>query len=160
MVWLIGLFVLIVIAIAVAAAAVAAAKRSGSVIAEVWPLESRRLLSVVEQKLYWRLVKSLPEHAVLAQVQLSRFMAVKRVSKAQSWRNRIDRKSADFVVCNKDFSVAAVVELDDSSHDRDDRRKADVDKDAALKSAGIRVIRWNVKSMPDEQAIQQAIASA
>jgi len=122
-----------------------------------WPLEQRRPLSVVEQKLYWRLVQSLPGYAVLAQVQLSRMMAVKRVPKARSWLNRIDRKSADFVICNKDFSVAAVIELDDSTHEAPTRRKADADKDAALKAAGIPVIRWNVKSMPDAQAIQQAI---
>jgi len=122
-----------------------------------WPLEARRPLSVVEQKLYWRLVQCLPEHAVLAQVQLSRMMAVKRVAKAQAWRNRIDRKSADFVICTRDFTVVAVVELDDSSHDRPNRRKADADKDAALQAAGIRIIRWRVSSIPDASVIRTAV---
>lgn len=149
MVWAIVVLVVVVLVAAML-------KRSPD--AASWPLEPRRPLSVVEQKLYWRLVQALPDHPVLAQVQLSRMMAVKRVPKAQAWRNKIDRKSADFVVCNKDFSVAAVIELDDSSHDRSDRRKADADKDAALSAAGIRVIRWNVKAMPDLQTIQQAIS--
>jgi very-short-patch-repair endonuclease len=79
------------------------------------------------------------------------------VEKAQSWRNKIDRKSADFVLCNKDFSVVAVVEFDDSSHGRSDRRSADADKDTALKSAGIRIIRWNTKAMPDEGTIRSSV---
>lgn len=85
-------------------------------------------------------------------------MSVKRVSKRQAWLNRINRKSIDFVVCRRDFSVAAVIELDDSSHARADRAKADTDKDAALKSAGIEVVRWNVKAMPDEQTIRQVVS--
>lgn len=152
MVWLIVVLVIVVV--------VSLLKRSVSSIDEVWPLESRRPLSAVEQKLYWRLVQALPEHPVLAQVQLSRMMAVKRVPKARAWRNRIDRKSADFVVCNKDFSVAAVIELDDSSHDRADRRKADADKDAALRSAGIRIVRWSVKALPDTAQIQRELLTA
>jgi very-short-patch-repair endonuclease len=150
MVWLVAILVLAI----VLGALVKRDAESGH-----WPLEAKRPLTTVEQKLYWRLTQSLPDNPVLAQVQLSRIMAVKRVPKRQAWLNRIDRKSADFVVCNKDFSVAAVIELDDSSHDSAVRHKADADKDAALKAAGIPIIRWNVKSMPDGQSIRRVIAS-
>jgi very-short-patch-repair endonuclease len=155
MVWAIVLIVIVVIL-----AFLAKAKSKGPSSDDLWPLEQTRPLSVVEQKLYWRLVHTLPEHVVLAQVQLSRFMSVKRVEKAQSWRNKIDRKSADFVVCNNDFSVVAVVELDDASHGRADRKKADADKDTALKSAGIRLIRWSTKALPDEPTIRVSVIGA
>jgi very-short-patch-repair endonuclease len=120
-----------------------------------WPMSSVPVLTQREQPLFWRLQKALPDHVVLAQVQLSRMMRVKRTDKWRTWQNKIERKSADFVVCNKDFSVAAVIELDDSSHDRPDRRKSDADKDAALGGAGIRIIRW--RSLPSDADIRAAV---
>jgi very-short-patch-repair endonuclease len=119
----------------------------------VWPFYPRKPLSAPEQILYFRLIKSLPEHIVLAQVQLSRFLGVKKGNNFQSWLNRINRMSADFVICNKDASVLAVIELDDASHNSKTRQQADAKKDKAIRSAGLRLIRWNVKTMPNEEAI-------
>jgi phage anti-repressor protein len=119
-----------------------------------WPFYAKKPLSTPEQVLYFRLKKALPEYEVLAQVQLSRFLGVKKGNNYQSWLNRINRMSADFVICRKDFSVVAVIELDDSSHQRSDRQIADHKKDKALASAEIKIVRWNVKSMPDVTTIQ------
>jgi very-short-patch-repair endonuclease len=155
MVWAIVFFVLCIVA-----TVLLKAKSPTQLHDAPWPLEPSKPLTLVEQTLYWRLIASLPEHVVLAQVQLSRFMLVKRVDKAQSWRNRIDRKSVDFLVCDKSFRVVAAIELDDSSHERTDRKKADNDKDAALTSAGIRLIRWKTKSLPDAAAIRVSVIGA
>ncbi len=65
--------------------------------------------------------------------------------------------SADFVVCNKDSRVIAVIELDDSSHWRNERRLADSKKDKALTSAGIPIVRWKVGALPDEQTIKSTV---
>src|SRR5438046_7559518 len=43
-----------------------------------WPFYVKRLLTQPEQVLYHRLVKSLPNHVVLAQVQMSRVLGVKK----------------------------------------------------------------------------------
>lgn len=127
--------------------------------ADVWPVYAKGVLTKHEQPAYWALLRALPDHVVLAQVQLSRMMEVHRsADKRQGWLNKINRKSADFVVCNKDFSVLAVIELDDSSHDRELAKKRDADKDKALISAGIKIIRW--RKLPDESGIKQAIAGA
>lgn len=64
--------------------------------------------------------------------------------------------SADFVVCKKDSSIVAVIELDDTTHQKEDRQAADAKKDKALSSADIRVVRWQAKSIPDIAAIQAA----
>ena len=114
----------------------------------VWPFYSKKLLSSPEQVLYHRLVKALPEYEIFAQVQLSRMLGIPKGA-YRSWLNRIDRLSADFVICRKDSSVIAVVELDDASHDRPARRVTDAKKDRALGAAGIRVIRWRVRDLPD-----------
>ena len=62
--------------------------------------------------------------------------------------------SADFVVCKKDSSIVAVIELDDATHQKKDRQAADAKKDKALASAEIRVIRWQAKAIPDVATIQ------
>jgi very-short-patch-repair endonuclease len=122
----------------------------------VWPFYARKPLSQPEQVLYFRLVKALPGHIILAQVQLSRLLGVKKGNNYQAWSNRINRMSADFVVCNKDSSIVAVIELDDATHQRDDRQAADSKKDKALASAGVRIVRWHVKCLPDVPTIQAA----
>lgn len=124
-----------------------------------WPFYARKPLSVPEQVMYFRLFKTLPEHIVLAQVALSRLLGVKAGNDFRAWQNRIDRMSADFVVCAKDSTVLAVVELDDASHDKGHRRAADAKKDKALAAAGIRVVRWEVKSLPDEASIRAAFTA-
>lgn len=124
---------------------------------EVWPYYAKRPLSHVEQILYYRLIQALPQHMVLAQVSLSRLLGVQRGHPHLTWFNRINCMSADFVVCGKDASVVAVIELDDASHRLDERIKADAKKDKALASAGISVVRWPVKPMPDVAAIQATL---
>lgn len=123
-----------------------------------WPTFAKTVLTKHEQPAFWKLQKALPDHVVLAQVQLSRFLGVNTTNKRQSWLNRIDRKSADFVVCRRDFTVAAVIELDDSSHDSAKARQRDADKDAALSAAGIRVVRW--RTLPDADGIRRAVGIA
>jgi len=122
-----------------------------------WPFYAKRPLSPPEQVLYHRLVAALPEHIVLAQVQLSRVMGVKRVLGARGWMNRINRMSFDFVVCSKDSTVVAAIELDDRSHPSAERIEADIKKSRAASSAGIRLVRWNVKGLPDDDDIRHAL---
>lgn len=147
---------LLVIAIVVVVVLRNLPKKQGIQVTEEppWPFFAKRALSQREQVLYHRLVNALPEHIVLAQVGLSRILGVKKGNNFQSWYNRINRMSADFVVCTKDARVAAVIELDDSSHQQADRRAADAKKDKALGSAGIQVIRWQATSLPDAETIK------
>jgi Protein of unknown function (DUF2726) len=108
------------------------------------------------QVLYHRLITALPEHIILAQVQVSRVLGVKKGFNFNEWNNRINRLSYDFVVCTKDLTVLAAVELDDKSHETRSCAETDGKKDRATTAAGVRLIRWNVKSLPDQVAIQAA----
>lgn len=154
---LIGAAVVVVILIGVALALKKG--KTGSCAEEIWPFYAKKPLSDPEQVFYFRLVKALPQHIVLAQVQLSRVLGVKKGHAAQSWNNRINRMSVDFVICSKDATVVAAIELDDASHDRADRKLSDAKKDRALTAAGIVIHRWQVKSLPDERAIRNLINS-
>jgi len=116
-------------------------------------------MSQPEQVLFHRLVRALPEHIVLAQVQVSRVLGVKKGSRFHEWNNRINRLSYDFVVCTKDSSVIAAIELDDKSHEEESRVLTDAKKDKATRDAGIRLIRWRVGAMPTESAIREELLS-
>ncbi len=150
------ILLLVIVVAVVVVLAILKAKKQGGAGDEVWPFYAKKPLSQPEQILYFRLVQALPEHIILAQVQLSRLLGVKKGNNYQAWSNRINRMSADFVVCNKDSSIVAVIELDDATHQREDRQAADAKKDKALGSAGIQVVRWQAKAIPDLATIQKS----
>ena len=150
---LIVLLLVVVVAVVVFLAFLKA-KGQGGIGDQAWPFYAKKPLSQPEQVLYFRLVQALPEHIILAQVQLSRLLGVKKGNNYQAWFNRINRMSADFVVCNKDSSIVAVIELDDATHQKEDRQAADEKKDKALASANVRVIRWQARAIPDVANIQ------
>lgn len=125
----------------------------------LWPFFARKPLSEPEQILYFRLVKALPEHIILAKVQLSSLLGVQKNHDARAWLKRISLMSADFVVCNKDSSIVAVIELSDETDQEKDSRSEAEKKDRALTSAQVRILRWSAASVPDIAAIQSAFKS-
>lgn len=122
-----------------------------------WPFYVKRLLTQPEQVLYHRLVKSLPNHVILAQVQMSRVLGVKKGFRFHEWNNRLNRMSCDFVICDKAATVIAAIELDDKSHESAQRKDSDAKKNKATTDAGLRLIRWHVRALPDELTIQREL---
>lgn len=120
----------------------------------------KKPMTNIEQALYFRLVTALPDHIVLAQVQVSQIVGIKRGKNTQAWFNKISRKSVDFLICKKDASIVAAIELDDKSHEQPDRVKADADKNTALRAAGITLVRWEARNLPAMDDIQAAITAA
>lgn len=134
-------------------------QRSGLDTGDVaWPFYAKKPLTQPEQVLYHRLVAALPDHIVLAQVQLSRILGVKQGNNFHEWNNRINRMSLDFVVCGKDANIIAAIELDDKTHEKASRKEADDKKNKALSSAGVRLVRWQVNALPDDAGIRLALA--
>lgn len=147
-------FLILIIFIGVVLLVIKKAKKRSSISVVPWPFYARRPLSNPEQVLYFRLCTALPEHIVLAQVGLSRILGVKKGNNFGEWYNRINRMSADFVICSRDSTIEAVIELDDASHRNAQRQVADAKKDKALSSAGIRIVRWQAKCIPNEATIK------
>ena len=65
----------------------------------------------------------------------------KGVGKKQSLQNMIQAKHVDFVLVDPDMNIIGVLELDDSTHDRADRRARDSFVRDALEGAGIVMIQ-------------------
>jgi hypothetical protein len=122
-----------------------------------WPVFPKKVLTPVEQNLYHRLVRAYPDHIVLAQVAFSQLVGVKKGENFTAIWNRYNRLTADFVICSKDFSIAAVLELDDRSHDNPARQDADRRKAAICASAGIALHRLNVNPLPGEADLRRLL---
>ena len=54
---------------------------------------------------------------------------------------KIQAKHVDFLICDQDLHIKAVVELDDNSHKKTDRQERDRFVDQVLTSCGYKVIR-------------------
>jgi hypothetical protein len=107
---------------------------------------STKPLSQPEQSLYWRLREAMPDCVVLCQVSLSRFLTPNssRALVRRALFNRISQKSVDFLICLPDFTIIAVVELDDSTH----RQEKDARRDSIFQSASVPLVRVNVRDIP------------
>jgi Protein of unknown function (DUF2726) len=115
----------------IVAVAIFSGYRRSSAVSAPWPFYLKRLLTQPGQVLYHRLVKALPNHMVLAQVQVSRVLGVNKGSRFHDWNNRISRLSYDFVICDKAAAVIAAIEVDDKSHEKESRRATDAKKSKA-----------------------------
>jgi very-short-patch-repair endonuclease len=113
------------------------------------------LLSRPEQELYLKLADALPEHIILAQVAFSQLIRVEGGTDRENFSKRLTarQKVADFVVCDHQFQVIAVVECDDKSHDGEKDRK----RDEIVKEAGAPTIRWKATKLPGREEIRAAV---
>lgn len=91
---------------------------------------------------------------VMVQVQLSRLIEVRAGSgEWQKWRNKIDRKSVDYVVCDAGtLRPRFAVELDGTSHDSARRKERDSFVERALEAAGVKLVRVRTGVSVDEVA--------
>ncbi|HYD80173.1 MAG TPA: DUF2726 domain-containing protein [Paucimonas sp.] len=116
----------------------------------------RRPMKSYEQALYWRLVKTLPEHVVLAQVAMKKCVSTKGPNAAA-----LAHESLDFVICNKAMRILAVIEIEDESRPMSDyRQKVEQLKEEALDAAGINLIKCSPTGLLSEAYIAMEFATA
>ncbi len=108
----------------------------------------RRPLSTIEQAMYWRLLKALPDHVVLPKVALNRCIGVKGPA-----FDILSRESLDFVVCNKAMRIVAAIELEYANEASESRRNANKMKEDALEIVGIPLLQWPASPLPSEAFI-------
>ncbi len=91
---------------------------------------------------------------------LSQLLKVEQSPNRQAVFNRFSQLVADFVVYNRGFVVAAVIELDDRSHDSAARAAADQRKTSALSAAGYCLIRVHVRKLRAAVELRKIVATA
>jgi hypothetical protein len=115
--------------------------------------KSKPLLSANEKEFFNRLSQALPDCHILTQVAFGALLQPVRNNNKGYYRTRgtFSQKIADYVICNKEMYVLAVVELDDRTH----RNDKDAKRDAMLVQAGYKVIRWDSKNKPTAEQIRE-----
>lgn len=82
--------------------------------------------------------------------------------KGQDWRAaraHINRMSVDYVICNKSsVKPLLAIELDDPTHNREDRQKRDTDVNRIFEEASLPLIRFSNISHLSSDAIAQKIS--
>ena len=101
-------------------------------------------LTRAEHECYDALIEAVgQEYRIFAQVHLPTL--VDHTIRGQDWRAalaHINRKSVDFVLCDKPYlSPKLAIELDDKSHERPDRQERDREVERILHQAGVPLLR-------------------
>ena|ERR1043166_6558187 len=122
------------------------------------------LLSPAERSFFGVLQQALsPAYQIFAKVRLADILQPNAdigLSRWQSAFNRITRKHIDFVLCDPaSLRIVAVIELDDSTHRRLDRRTRDTFVDSALAEAGIPILRVSARQSYSPAQLRQQLES-
>jgi hypothetical protein len=123
-----------------------------------WPPQTTRILTASERKAYSVLRSALPEHIILAQVPLSRFMKVPTRNSYSEWLRRVGLMSVDIVVCDSSSQVIGVVDIragEGKENERARQRHARLDR--VLEAAGIPVHIWLDNAIPTAAAAREMI---
>jgi very-short-patch-repair endonuclease len=114
-------------------------------------------MTKAERECYKALVQAVGnDYVVFAQVHLPTIIDEK--IPGQDWRAaraHINRKSVDFVLCDKEYiSPKLAIELDDWSHAREDRKERDTEVERLLDEAGMPLLRITDTTNLREKVIQ------
>ena len=145
----------LVLVVVAALCAVAAVVRSGR---EDLPyVAAPALLTAAERTFYFALRQAVAtDFQLFAKVRLGDIIQVERGVAGKRRLvalGRVASKHADFVLCDgRSFATTLVIELDDKSHARPNRQERDRFFDAALRVAGVPLLRVPVRRgySPDE----------
>ena len=120
-----------------------------------------RPLNAGERAAYRILVEALPRgYLLLSQVALARFIKVSERTSYRAWYDRVGHRCVDFVVCNGEGELVAVVELDEQVN-RGARYQQFVQRKArVLDHAGVPVLQWASNDLPSVEQAREALEQA
>lgn len=124
------------------------------------PYESRgMLLSKNEAAFYHGLRRVVADrYAIAMKVRLADILKCDREAWKAGYGNRIISKHVDFVLVDQDSTAfIAAIEIDDNSHQRNDRRTRDEFLNDALAAAEIPLIRFPARNRYDVRTIEHTL---
>ena len=121
---------------------------------ELFTAAERSFLAVLDEAVGDR-------YRIMGQVRLADVIKVKggldRSSRGSAFA-KIRAKHLDFVACDpSNMNVVFAVELDDSSHQRESRRRRDEFLEQAMATAGVQLFRFPVRRSYDVEEVRQVI---
>lgn len=126
-----------------------------------WEPVATRVLKTGEREAYHVLRRALPDHIILAQVPLARFVKVPTRNSYSEWLRRVGSLCADLVVCDMSSQVVAVVEVrPGAAATKDNALKRQQRMDKVLQAARIPVHVWLEGALPGPAVAREAILGA
>lgn len=124
--------------------------------------KTQYLLTKSELNFMKSLERVLPNTAYIApKVRVADVLHVKLPKKSKRyWRSftKISSKHIDYVICSRsNYQILGAIELDDSSHNREERRKRDAFLNEAFEEAGLPLIRIPAKRKYDPQKLREKL---
>lgn len=113
-----------------------------------WQPEAARVLTTSESQAYDVLVRAMPDHRVLAQVTLSRFLRVPMRNSYSDWLGRVGNLNADLLLCDAESRVLAVIDVR-ATQESDRSRRRHERMLRVLRAAGIPVHVWHQDRLPN-----------
>jgi len=116
----------------------------------------RSFFGVLEQ------VTDSSKYYIFPQISLGKLVDVEKgASSYQTYRNKVDRKSIDFVLFDRSaLTPLLALELDDASHARGDRKERDAFVDQALAKAGLPLLHVKAQAAYDPRQLAAWISEA
>lgn len=131
-------------------------------IGEIIPYVKKSYFMTESELNFFRTLEKLNQNRyfIVPQISLSKLVSVEENElMKKTYHNKIDRKSVDFVLFDKiSFSPKLVVELDDRSHDRYDRKMRDEWVDKIMNKVGIRIVHIKSSYVYDMKSISNLLA--
>jgi len=100
------------------------------------PIKSSHIMTVHEKVMFGVLKEAVPECHIFPQVALGAILW----TSSYATRNKFSQKIADFVITDQNFTILAVIELDDKSHIGKEQK--DAERDAMVREAGYKPLRY------------------
>ncbi len=126
-----------------------------------WEPMATRVLTTNEREAWHVLRKALPDHMVLGQVPVARFIKVPTRNPYSEWLRRVGSLCADLVVCDAQSQVIAVVEVRQPASKENERaRRRHARMDRVLDAARIPVHVWLEGALPGPVVAREAILGA
>lgn len=125
-----------------------------------WEPQPTRILSAQERLAHAVLLRALPDHIILAQVPVSRFIKVPTRHSYAEWQARVGHHCVDFAICDPSSQVLAVVNVQPPPEritERSRRRHQRVAR--VLKAARIPLHVWIENALPTAEAARAAIVA-
>ena len=121
-----------------------------------WPPQPTRVLSTTERATLGTLIRALPEFIVLAQVPLSRFISVPKRNSYADWLRRVGYQCVDFLICDMQAQVVAVIELQPLQVGEQSRKRHERIA-RTLKAAAIPLHVWRETALPSVEAAREVL---
>lgn len=123
-----------------------------------WPPEATRLMTRHEILAFGILSRAFPEHIVLAQVPLARFLKVPRRNSYNEWLRRMGSQCADLVLCDMTSLVVAVVHVQPPAGQASERAQQRLARmSRVLKEADIPLGVWTENALPSIDAARDSL---